>query len=71
MFIGSVEEKSGDGLGSFVVEGWTDVAVHAQCDRDHRVAITLLHDSRVDASLEGEGGPSVDTTGDKCVDKSQ
>ena len=41
------------------MERWTDVAVHAQGDRDHRVAEALLYDSRMDATLEGDGGPGV------------
>ena len=53
------KEGTGNNLGGFVVERWTDVAVHAERDRDHRVAEALLYDTRVNAALEGDGGPGV------------
>ena len=36
-----------------------DVAVHAEGDRDGRVAEALLDDSRVDAALQGERRPGM------------
>ena len=41
------------------MERWADVAVHAQGDRNRRVAEAFLYDSRVDAALEGDSGPGV------------
>ena len=54
-----LQHQSRDRLGRLVVEGWADVAVHAQGDRDGRVAEAFLHYSRVDAAFEGDGGPRV------------
>lgn len=53
------KQEIGDELRRLVVQGRRDMAVDAERDRDRRMAEALLHDARMDTSLERERGPSV------------